>query len=106
MNLKAFQESVAEDSPPAGLTSALEALWYDAKGDWNTAHQRAQGEDHRANARVHAYLHRKEGDLSNAAYWYRRAGQAQSSESLASEWEQLVRDLLSQSDSVEPPTTP
>ena len=73
MDLEAFRESLARDQPPAGLDFALAGLWWDAKGDWTKAHESAQQDEGPRGAWVHAYLHRKEGDASNAAYWYRRA---------------------------------
>lgn len=94
MDLNAFKESLAGATPPAGLGLALEALWHDAKGDWDTAHSRAQEQADQAGAWVHAYLHRKEGDISNAGYWYRRAGQPAASGTLADEWDALVAVLL------------
>ena len=97
MNLKTFKDSLQAHTPPEELSSALKALWYDAKGDWNKAHELAQSEDDRTGAWVHAYLHRKEGDTSNAAYWYRRAGEPIAKSSLETEWEQIVQRLLHQS---------
>jgi hypothetical protein len=94
MNLQTFQDSILESAPPAGLSPALQALWWDAKGDWDKAHERAQERDDGDGMRVHAYLHRKEGDQSNAGYWYRRAGAAPSTLTLDEEWEELVRTLL------------
>lgn len=85
-----FEASLAEAAPPEGLGAALEALWWDGKGDWEKAHQAAQRRDDAAGAWVHAYLHRKEGDLSNAAYWYRRAGKPVASGPLDEEWRALV----------------
>ncbi len=58
------------------MSPALVALWHDAKGDWARAHEVAQDIDDATGSWVHAYLHRKEGDEGNAAYWYRKAGQA------------------------------
>jgi len=72
MNFQEFRESLSKDSPPKELSLALAGLWWDAKGDWEKAHESAQRDEGRAGAWVHAYLHRKEGDLSNAAYWYNR----------------------------------
>jgi len=69
----------------------LRALWYDYKGDWNKAHTIAQDISTREAARVHAYLHRKEGDEFNALYWYNRAGVMQYRGTLEDEWEDLVR---------------
>jgi hypothetical protein len=97
MDPEAFADSIAQAQPPAGLSPALQALWWDAKGDWETAHARAQERDDAAGMRVHAYLHRKEGDQSNAGYWYRRCGAAPSTLTLDAEWEELVRELLQQS---------
>lgn len=74
LDLQTFRDSIARPQPPAGLSSALQALWWDAKGNWKKAHERAQEHDVAADMRVHAYLHRKEGDQSNAEYWYRRCG--------------------------------
>jgi hypothetical protein len=76
------------------LSPAAQALWWDAKGDWNRAHQCAQQQDDPSGAWVHAYLHRKEGDAANAAYWYRRAGRAPASHSLDEEWDEIVGALI------------
>jgi hypothetical protein len=67
------------------------ALWWDAHGDWDRAHQLAQSVDTPDGAWVHAYLHRKEGDLSNADYWYRRAGRQRPGIPLDAEWMELAR---------------
>ncbi len=96
MDFQAFRTSLANAAPPAGLTPALAALWWDAKGDWDKAHECAQQRDDAACAHVHAYLHRKEGDQSNANYWYRRAGVAPSTQTLDAEREELVRKFLGQ----------
>lgn len=64
MTVKEFKDSLAEEQPPGGLSLALQALWHDAQGDWNAAHELAQSDNGRDGAWVHAYLHRKEGDLS------------------------------------------
>lgn len=94
MDLESFKASLSDAGPPAGLTPALAALWWDGKGDWQRAHEHAQQRDDRAGMHVHAYLHRKEGDLPNAGYWYRRAGASASILSLDAEWADLVRGLL------------
>ena len=72
----------------------LTGLWWDAKGDWARAHESAQQDEGRAGAWVHAYLHRKEGDDSNAGYWYRRAGKLPSRASLDMEWKEIAESLL------------
>jgi hypothetical protein len=90
-----FRASLVDDAaPPAGLSAPLRALWLDGKGDWAAAHGTVDDLETTEAARVHAYIHRKEGDLDNARYWYRRAGATPSKESLEREWEQLVRALL------------
>jgi hypothetical protein len=76
MDIIQFRESMKSAAPPAGLTAALEGLWWDGKGDWTRAHESAQRDEGPDGSWVHAYLHRKEGDLSNARYWYRRAERA------------------------------
>lgn len=93
-----FQRSLKGDAPPAALPAPLQALWWDAKGDWERAHDRAQAEDGAAAAWVHAYLHRKEGDDANAAYWYRRAGRMPARMALAAEGAAILRALLAQGD--------
>ncbi len=98
MDLQAFKDSLNSTTPPAELSPALQALWHDAKGDWHAAHATVQPQEDQTGAAVHAYLHRKEGDLSNAAYWYRRAGLPVADDSLEAEWERLVQTLLQRSD--------
>jgi hypothetical protein len=94
MDLTEFKASTAADAPPAGLSLPLQTLWWEAKGDWKRAHECAQ-EDHTPNgAIVHAYLHRVEGDLGNAGYWYRQANQPVAKDSLEAEWERIVSALL------------
>ncbi len=96
MTLDDLKATIRDAHPPAGLRAVLVALWHDARGDWNAAHQAAQDVDDDEGAWVHAYLHRKEGDLGNAAYWYRRAGQPVASDSLDSEWDRIASALLAQ----------
>ena len=76
------------------LEGALLALWWDAKGDWAKAHEIAQDVAGADGAWVHAYLHRKEGDLGNAAYWYRRAGKSVAVGDSRVEWERIVEEML------------
>lgn len=89
-----FKLSTTRSKPPAGLSEALLALWQDARGDWEAAHETAQEIKEPTGAWIHAYLHRKERDLPNAAYWYRRAGKPECRDSLDSEWEQIATALL------------
>jgi hypothetical protein len=94
VDLNTFKQSLTAEEPPSNLGLALEALWYAAKGDWQAAHERAQAQEDRDGAWVHAYLHRQEGDAANAAYWYRRAQQPVASGSLEEEWESVAKALL------------
>ncbi|MCX8490509.1 MAG: hypothetical protein ORN54_05530 [Cyclobacteriaceae bacterium] len=80
---------------PQGLTtSLLQALWHDANQDWHSAHQIVQEINTQDASWIHAYLHRKEGDRSNAQYWYRQAGREFPTESLSEEWQTITRHLL------------
>ena len=94
MTVDELRASLTASKPPAGCPATVVALWHDAKGDWEAAHQVAQDIDDADGAWVHAYLHRKEGDAGNAAYWYRRAGQPVATDELEVEWERLCRALL------------
>jgi hypothetical protein len=93
MSVDEFRQS-AKGQPPPGLSGALLALWHDARGDWAAAHDSAQGDDNANGAWVHAYLHRKEGDIGNAGYWYRRAGRPLPKCGIGAEWEQIAAELL------------
>jgi hypothetical protein len=94
VDLSAFERSLANTAPPAGLSAALEALWYERRGDWNRAHEIAQDVAGDDAAWVHAYLHRREGDQPNAAYWYRQARKPVMRSSLDDEWRGIVDALL------------
>jgi hypothetical protein len=89
-----LRTSVSGATPAAGLDAPLAALWWAAKGNWGQAHNIVQDEATADAAWVHAYLHRVEGDLGNAGYWYRRASKSPASGSLESEWEQIASELL------------
>jgi hypothetical protein len=93
VTLEEFQATVSSTTPPA-VAPLLIALWHDARGDWDAAHHVAQDIDDESGAWIHAYLHRKEGDLGNAAYWYRRAGKPVATDSLDAEWARLAAALL------------
>jgi hypothetical protein len=95
MTLDEFRTTLEDAAPPPGLSAALRALWLDGRGDWEQAHQVAGDVEDATGAWVHAYLHRKEGDLQNAEYWYRRAGKPVASSSLDDEWAAMVTLLLS-----------
>lgn len=93
MDFKSFDDSLTAEQPPEGLNSALLGLWWQAKGDWARAHQAAQSDTGEDAAWVHAYLHRVEGDESNAGYWYRRAGRPHCSDPLRQEWRDIAGAL-------------
>jgi hypothetical protein len=94
MTVDDFRNSLDATDPPPQMSLPLAGLWWDAKGDWTRAHECAQQVEDSAAAWVHAYLHRKEGDQSNAAYWYRRAGKPVCREPLGTEWLAIVNQLL------------
>jgi hypothetical protein len=94
MTLDEFRATVAAPAPPEHLSLALQTLWWDAKGDWPKAHECAQLDEGRTGSSVHAYLHRKEGDMRNAAGWYKSAGRVPPTSSLDAEWEALAHELL------------
>ena len=94
MRLTNFKDSITRNELPSAAGKALSALWYEARGQWDRAHELAQQAPDPEGAWVHAYLHRVEGDESNAGYWYRRAGKPHSKASLAVEWEEIAADLL------------
>jgi hypothetical protein len=94
MTLQEFRHSLSLAQPPAGLSFALAGLWWDAKGDWQQAHESAQQDEGSAGSWVHAYLHRKEGDVANAGYWYGRAGKPSAQGSLEDEWLSITESLV------------
>jgi hypothetical protein len=94
MELTLFKQTLSADNPPANISIYAQALWYDAKGDWDKAHQLIQDVPDKNAAWIHAYLHRKEGDIWNADYWYNHAGRKRPSVSLVEEWEQIASAML------------
>jgi hypothetical protein len=88
-----FKASLVNATPASGLAPPLAALWWAAKGDWDAAHKIVMNEDSKDAAWVHAYLHRVEGDLSNAGYWYRRADKPVAKDALDAEWQRIVAAL-------------
>ena len=93
MTIDEFRATLQNGAPP-DLSVPLQALWHDARGDWNRAHEIAQDIDDDMGAWIHAYLHRKEGDAGNAAYWYRRARQPIANDPLEEEWTRIATALL------------
>src|SRR5436190_17973342 len=89
-----FKSSLSGVSPVPGVTASLAALWWAGKGDWNKAHEIVQDESGVDAAWVHAHLHRVEGDLANAGYWYRQARRPAVTDSLETEWDAIVSALL------------
>ncbi|MDJ0828990.1 MAG: hypothetical protein QNI92_04000 [Desulfobacterales bacterium] len=94
MNLEEFLNSIDDDQPPVQLSETLTSLWWDKKGDWDRAHSIAQSIATIQGSAVHAYLHREEGVLWNADYWYSRAGKPRPDISLDEEWRLLVEEML------------
>jgi hypothetical protein len=94
VTLEEFRRSTSDDEPPANLSRALLALWHDARGDWTAAHETAQEIKDATGSWIHAYLHRKEGDLGNAGYWYRQAGKPEARGTLDAEWDEIASALL------------
>lgn len=94
MDLTEFRKSLTGKNPPVSVSPYLEALWYDANNNWEKAHNVVQDLDDKTAAWVHAYLHRKEGDIGNADYWYTRAGRKRPAFSLDQEWDSIVGELL------------
>jgi len=94
MTLAEFKQSLPKPKPPAGLAPALAALWWARKDNWDKAHAIVMDEGGKDCAWVHAYLHRVEGDLGNAGYWYRQAERPIPKRSVAAEWEGIVEELL------------
>jgi hypothetical protein len=96
MTLDDFRRSLGDPTPPGDVAPALRALWHDGRGDWAEAHRIAQDIEDDTGSWVHAYLHRKEGDAGNAAYWYHRARQPVARQGLEEEWSSIVSTLLDQ----------
>jgi hypothetical protein len=94
LTVRQFTESLEAGRPPADLEAALVGLWWDAKGDWDQAHKAVDHLEDQRGMQVDAYLHRKEGDLGNAAYWYRPAGRTLPDLSLEAEHDLLMTELL------------
>jgi hypothetical protein len=86
--------SGASGAPPPGVSVFVHALWLDARGEWTAAHALVDSDERPEACWVHAYLHRKEGDVSNAAYWYGRAGRKPESGDLEAEWRSIAVELL------------
>jgi hypothetical protein len=94
MNFESFRSSLAGETPHASINVYLQALWYDGKNDWGKAHTIIQDIEDKTASWIHAYLHRKEGDIGNAGYWYNRAIKKMPDYSLEKEWEEIVNALL------------
>ena len=94
MTFSEFEASLKLDQPNTNISTPLKALWYDGKGDWNKAHDEVDHLSDLSSSRIHAYLHRKEGDIWNANYWYNKAKEVRPDISLEEEWKQLVMRFL------------
>jgi hypothetical protein len=96
MNFDVFRESIQQDMPPVFSNPLLLAMWHEGRGEWDKSHDIAQDISSNEGAWVHAYLHRKEGDIWNADYWYNRAGRKRPSYDLETEWINLTQWFLDQ----------
>ena len=94
MQLNEFIQSIKEDTLPQGLSEPLQAMWHARKADWETAHNIAQSISTELGSWIHAHLHRVEGDLSNADYWYKRAGKPQFQGSTEAEADEIVNSIF------------
>jgi len=94
MTLDEFRSTLSQRHAPESFSPALRAMWEEARGNWSEAHVIAQDIDDKTGSWIHAYLHRKEGELGNAGYWYRRAEQPVAHDGLDAEWERIVSALL------------
>lgn len=94
MHYDEFLRSISDDEPPKNMSPLLKALWCDGKDDWEGSHNIAQEIHDKNGSWIHAYLHRKEGDLFNARYWYSKAAKSEPQFSLKEEWEMLVKAFL------------
>ena len=94
MTYDEFILTIENNELPSNLPLYMQALWWDAKNNWQKAHSLIDSLDDNNSCWVHAYLHRKEGDIGNADYWYRRARKQRPSVSLQDEWKTLTIDLL------------
>ncbi len=94
MTPSAFKRSLSDTKPPDALSPALIALWWAGHDDWDKAHKIVMDQGGADCAWVHAYLHRVEGDLDNAGYWYRQAKRKVATDTLDAEWSDIVAVLL------------
>jgi hypothetical protein len=94
MTFEEFSQSLTSVTPPSNISVYLETLWYDGNNDWERSHKIAQDIIDKNGSWLHAYLHRKEGDIGNAGYWYRKAGKPVPAYSLNQEWIELVENFL------------
>ena len=97
ITIEEFLKLKDEGLVPDDIAPLLQALLLDAAGDWESSHTIAQNDSSKDGSWVHAYLHREEGDLGNASYWYRSAGRTLPKISLEEEWEYIAMDLLNKS---------
>jgi hypothetical protein len=92
-SLEEFRSSLSRNEPPEDFTPQAEALWYAGKGHWEKAHMIVQDQEDPLSYRIHAFLHRREGDHSNARYWYDKAGSNMPEKLTDLEWEDIVSSI-------------
>ena len=94
MTYDEFVSTISDEQPPPAVSETFTSLWWDKKGNWDKAHSIAQEIPTEQGSAVHAYLHREEGVLWNADYWYNRAGRQRPDISLEEEWQLLAEEML------------
>jgi hypothetical protein len=94
MQFEAFKQSLQRPTPPEGVSVYLIAMWHEGRKEWDRAHHLVDELEDTTSCWVHAYLHRKEGDIGNADYWYRKANKKRPDTTLDEEWENIVKALL------------
>lgn len=96
MNRDEFNESLGKVFPSSSISPELKSLWHAKKGDWEKAHLIAQDIASSDGSWIHAFLHRWEGDESNARFWYRQAERSMPSITQEEELEMLINYFLSE----------
>ncbi len=96
MKFEDLIDSLKEEQPLPTLSVEIQSLWWARKGNWEKAHELAQEANSREGDWIHAYLHRQEGDLGNAGYWYSRANRKITNKNLSAEWEDMVKTFINE----------
>ena len=94
LTLNEVIETIKEETPPEDISDTLQTMWHTRQGEWETADNIAQSISTALGSWIHAYLHRVEGDLSNAGYWYKRAGKPQFQGSTKAEADEIINSIF------------